>query len=158
MIEWRSEQRKLSELSPWPRNPRQIDDKHAKRLTESVAEFGQVETLAIGPENQVYNGHQRIKTLLAEYGPDYVVDVRVAGRALTEKEREKLTIYLHHSATGAWDFAELAEWDADDLEDWGFDLETRVPDFAPVGADEQPRLDQKSPITCPHCQMEFVPK
>lgn len=33
-----------------------------------------------------------------------------------------------------------------------------VPDFQPVGADEQPRLDQKSPITCPHCGEEFVPK
>lgn len=31
------------------------------------------------------------------------------------------------------------------------------PDFAPVGADEQPRLDQKKPIVCPHCGMEFVP-
>ena len=33
-----------------------------------------------------------------------------------------------------------------------------VPDFAPVGADEQPRLDQKAPVTCPHCGEEFIPK
>lgn len=32
------------------------------------------------------------------------------------------------------------------------------PDFEPVGIDEQPRLDQKTPITCPHCGMEFVPR
>jgi ParB family chromosome partitioning protein len=32
-----------------------------------------------------------------------------------------------------------------------------MPDFQPVSADEQPRLDQKAPITCPHCGMEFVP-
>jgi len=32
------------------------------------------------------------------------------------------------------------------------------PDFAPVDVSEQPRLDQKAPVTCPHCGAEFVPK
>lgn len=32
------------------------------------------------------------------------------------------------------------------------------PDFVPVDASEQPRLDQKKPVTCPHCGMEFVPR
>lgn len=32
------------------------------------------------------------------------------------------------------------------------------PDFSPVDIDEQGRLDQKSPITCPLCGGEFVPK
>lgn len=36
----------------------------------------------------------------------------------------------------------------------GFD----VPDFQPVGADEQPRLDRKKPVTCPGCGMEFEPE
>lgn len=31
------------------------------------------------------------------------------------------------------------------------------PDFAPVGIDEQGRLDQKVPVVCPHCGKEFVP-
>ncbi len=33
----------------------------------------------------------------------------------------------------------------------------RSPDFAPVGEDEQGRLDQKAPVKCPHCGAEFVP-
>ncbi len=32
------------------------------------------------------------------------------------------------------------------------------PNFQPVGAETQPRLDRKSPITCPHCGQEFVPE
>ena len=32
------------------------------------------------------------------------------------------------------------------------------PDFEPVDVSEQPRLDQKAPVTCPHCGTEFVPK
>lgn len=33
----------------------------------------------------------------------------------------------------------------------------RGPDFAPVAAEEQPRLDQKKALTCPHCGEEFRP-
>ena len=121
-ITWSNEKRKLSELVPWERNPRQITDKQAKRLEESFEQFGQVEIIAIGPENQIYNGHQRLKVLNEKYGADYEVDVRVASRALTEKEREKLTVYLHKGAAGEWDFDLLAnEFELDDLLDWGFE-------------------------------------
>lgn len=46
--------------------------------------------------------------------------------------------------TGLWDENELSvmlEGAADSL----------IPDFQPVGPDGQPRLDQKSPVICPHC-------
>ena len=121
-ITWSNQRRKLSELVPWERNPRQITDKQAERLVESFEQFGQVEIIAIGPENQIYNGHQRLKVLNEKYGADYEVDVRVASRALTEKEREKLTVFLHKGAAGDWDFDVLAnEFELDDLLNWGFD-------------------------------------
>lgn len=121
-IVWTNERRKLADLLPWPRNPRQIREAEAERLAESVETFGQVETLAIGPGNEVYNGHQRLNVLMAKHGPDYEVDVRVSSRALTEKEREKLTVYLHKGAAGEWDFDILAnEFDVDDLLAWGFE-------------------------------------
>jgi len=48
--------------------------------------------------------------------------VRVASRALTEKEREKLTVFLHKGAAGDWNFDVLAnEFELDDLLDWGFE-------------------------------------
>ena len=119
---WTNEKRKLSQLKPWPRNPRQIKQDQAKRLGESFDQFGQVETLAIGPDGEIYNGHQRLNVLMVEHGADYEVDVRVASRPLTEKEREKLTVYLHKGAAGEWDFDVLAnEFELDDLLDWGFD-------------------------------------
>lgn len=31
------------------------------------------------------------------------------------------------------------------------------PEFEPVAEDEEPRLDRKEPITCPHCGAEFLP-
>lgn len=35
--------------------------------------------------------------------------------------------------------------------------DTNVPQFTPTTEAEQGRLDQKSPITCPHCRQEFIP-
>jgi len=122
-ITWTSERRKLSDLIPWPRNPRQITKDQARRLSESLDEFGQVQTIAISPENQILDGHQRQLVWAAseKFGADLVVDVRVASRALTEKEREKLAVYLHKGAAGEWDFDVLAnEFELDELLDWGF--------------------------------------
>jgi hypothetical protein len=119
-IAWTNETRKLSELVPWPRNPRQIKVDQVKRLQESLDEFGQPETIAIGPGNEIYNGHQRLKSWADKFG-DIDVDVRVSNRPLTEKEREKLTVFLHKGAAGEWDFDVLAnEFELDELLDWGF--------------------------------------
>jgi hypothetical protein len=119
-ITWRTERRKLADLLPWSRNPRRINSSEAQRLAESFDQFGQVEALAIGPENEIYNGHQRLKVLAQTHGADYEVDVRVASRALTEKEREKLTVFLHRGAVGDWAWDMLSDWDMGELQEWGF--------------------------------------
>jgi len=92
VITWTNERRKLSDLTPWERNPRQINEDAAKRLAESLEEFGQIQTIAIGPSGEILDGHQRrlVWSASEKFGPDYEIDVRVASRALTEKEREKL--------------------------------------------------------------------
>ena len=154
---WTNERRKLSDLIPWPRNPRQIKKDQAERLANSFDEFGQVETLAIGPidesgKHPIYNGHQRLNVLAAENGPDYEVDVRVASRPLTEKEREKLVVYLHKGAAGEWDFDTLAnEFEFDDLVAWGFsekellglDFGNEVPDDPGAQIDRAQELLEK---------------
>lgn len=134
-IIWTNERRRLSELKPWERNPRQIKNKQAERLAESFDTFGQVETIAIGPDGEIYNGHQRLSVLAGKHGMDYEVDVRVASRALTEREREKLTVYLHRGATGEWDFDELANWDMSDLLEWGFEEKDFPFDVAPLAGE-----------------------
>jgi len=119
-ITWTDETRQLTALSPWARNPRKIENAQAKRLQESFKEFGQPEQIVIGPDNELYNGHQRLKSWLSKFG-DIEIDVRVSSRPLTEKEREKLTIYLHKGAVGEFDFDILsAEFEFDDLLEWGF--------------------------------------
>lgn len=146
-ITWTNEQRTLRDLLPWARNPRVIKQKQAERLVESVNDFGQVETLAIGPANELYNGHQRLSVLAGAYGLDYTVDVRVASRPLSEKERERLTVYLHRGATGDWDFDILAnEFEVDELLAWGFEpFELGIDELAEetdAGQDTEPQVDK----------------
>lgn len=145
-LNWSNAKRKLSDLIPWPRNPRKIGAEQTERLNNSLLEFAQVEPIAIGPNNEVYNGHQRLTAWAAEYG-DLMVDVRVASRPLTEKEREKLTVYLHQGAVGEWDFHKLTDFDMQELKEWGFDdnelSEIKFDDpLAQTGNDAEPQIDK----------------
>ncbi len=159
-ITWQTEKRKLSDLLPWERNPRQLTEAQAEHLEESLTKFGLVDPPAINTDNVIIGGHQRrnIMGLMKEYGNGAEIDVRVPSRTLTDREVAELNIRLNKN-TGSFDFDILANnFEVDDLLDWGFtawELDV-VPDFQPVDESEQPRLDQKKPITCPECGHEFT--
>lgn len=147
-LAWHEEKRKLSDLIPWEDNPRRIPQAQALRLIESFDIFGQVETMAIGPKDELYNGHQRLGVLMSAYGGDYEVDVRVSNRALTENEKKKLTIYLHVGTVGEMDMFKLTEsFDFTDLVEWGYDKEKLGIDPNEVDYDElwkgMPEFDQE---------------
>lgn len=123
-IYWTNEKRKLSDLIPWDINPAQIGKDEARRLEESLDQFGQVHPIAISPDNEIYDGHQRKAVWGAskKFGQDYEVDVRVSSRELTEQERKKLVIYLRKGTVGTFDFDILANnFELDDLLEWGFE-------------------------------------
>lgn len=123
-ITWTNERRKLRDLIPWEHNPRVIKQKQAERLLDSFSKFGQVLPICIGPNGEIYDGHQRRSVIGAadDFGLDYEVDVRVASRELTERERQQLTVYLHRGATGDFDMDLLADtFELDDLLAWGFE-------------------------------------
>ena len=121
-MNWTSEKRKLSDLVPWEHNPRQLKEKQAEHLKESLTKFGIVYPLLISPDNQIYDGHQRqiVLGIIEEYGEDAEVDVRVSERQLSDEERRELIIRLHEN-TGEWVFDDLANlYSFEELEDWGF--------------------------------------
>jgi len=173
MINWQNVTVKLSTLKPWEHNPRTMTKAQAKRLLKSWNELGQFQTIAIGPDGQVYDGHQRLSALLTAYGAAYQIEARQSDRALTDDERQALTLAANIGA-GAWNWDVIASWPVKTVTDWGMDADTLKtwnndsanlatmlevpPDFSPVSVDEQGRLDQKSPITCPHCGVEFIPE
>lgn len=147
-LTWESIRIPLSALAPWKRNPRSLSLTGGAYLRRSFEDFGQVDAIAVGPPDEhglhpLYNGHQRLAVLLAEHGPDYLIDARQSSRPLTEKEREKLTVLLHRGAVGDWDFDVLAnEFELDELLEWGF-TEKELTGLAPKeSAAPETLLDQ----------------
>ena len=135
MITWTTDTRKLSELTPRADNPRYSTPADKASLNESLEDFGQPSPVLIGPNNELYDGHQRLDAWLEQHG-DIEVDVRVANRPLTKTEHNKLIMALHSKATGRWDWDELDSWDWSELDNWQIDdsmLEQLDKDAARLG-------------------------
>lgn len=122
-IEWRNVRVKLGQLKPWGHNPRTSTKKQAARILESFKQFGQVQTVAVSPSFDVYDGHQRLSALLTLHGAGYEIDARQSSRALADDERRRLVIALHAGAQGAWDWDLLSGWDESLLTSAGMDAE-----------------------------------
>jgi hypothetical protein len=121
-ITWETTTIKLSQLTPWADNPKTSTGKQQAHLTNSFDELGQFQTVAISPDGDVYDGHQRLSALLAKHGGDYEVIAMQSNRPLTEQERRKIAIYSRQ--IGAWDWDVLSSWEPAELIDWGFDADT----------------------------------
>jgi ParB-like chromosome segregation protein Spo0J len=138
--------------------------KQAEGLRLSIERFGFAVPFLVSSDGDIYDGHQRqaLMGAIREYGPNATVDVRVSSRPLDDDERRELVVRLKQNQAG-WDFDMLPNlYEREELLEWGFDDAELgmafVPDFEPVDESTQPRLDQKAPVTCPHCGMEFVPE
>ncbi len=133
-ITWQPVTVRLADLTPWERNPKRISKAHASRLLDLWQRLGQFQTIAIGPAGEVYDGHQRLSVLKAKHGTGYEVQALQSSRALTEAEREELTIAAHVGTVGQFDWDALSGWDADNLQAWGLDGETLTNWQADIGA------------------------
>ena len=69
----------LGALKPWADNPRFSTKKQARALLNSWRDLGQFQTIAIGPDGEVYDGHQRLSALLTVHGADYPIDLGFMG-------------------------------------------------------------------------------
>jgi len=156
-LTWTNEIRRLGDLVPWPRNPRRIGDAEAERLKESRKVFDQPQVIVIGPGQEIYDGHQRLKAWADEWGPDLEVAVRVSSQPLTEQERRQLTVLLHRGTMGDWDFEALKDWDVGELLEWGFDKEELkvLEPFDPTSIIfpeyDESVADEVEYIECPKC-------
>lgn len=125
---WESIKITLGEIQGCERNPRMSTVAQAKRLIESEKKFGQPLPFLVNPpvdgKYLLLDGHQRLAAWLTVYGAEFVVDVKMCERALTEDEHRELIITLHTGATGSWDWNALSSWDATELQDWGMGAET----------------------------------
>lgn len=116
-ITWKTERRKISKLTGAEYNPRQLTEKQAKDLGESLERFNLADPIIINTNDTIIGGHQRIN-ILRNRGVEEV-DVRVPSRTLTEEEERELNLRLNKNL-GEWDFDKLAEFDPNMLLTAGF--------------------------------------
>ena len=161
------EQIKTGDLIPYARNSRTHSEEQVAQIAGSIREFGFTNPVLIDGENGIIAGHGRVMAA-GKLGLDKVPCIRLGH--LTDTQRRAYVIADNKLALNAgWDdamlgmeFSDLREADFD-LDLTGFDadeieaaLNPYEPDFAPGTEDDQGKLDEKTPIECPHCHKFFT--
>jgi ParB-like chromosome segregation protein Spo0J len=155
-----------SQLQPNPKNWRTHPEGQQNALRGILAEVGIAGAVLARetPEGglMLIDGHLRADVLQNTEVPVLVLDVNEAEAdkllatidplgAMAEADADKLRELLEEVESSNH---ELSEMLAALAEEHGI----IPPDFEPASIDDQGQLDQKAPITCPHCNREFVPK
>lgn len=156
----------LSSLNLDPANVRRHPEKNLSRIKASLVAFGQQKPVVIDSRGIVLCGNGTIEAAKA-LGWTHVAVIK---SNLAGAERVAYSIADNRTS-------ELAEWDEEALGQvlqalrddesvdhaaTGFDdseIDALIgisSEFQPAGPDEQPRLDQKDPIQCPHCGHKFI--
>jgi ParB-like chromosome segregation protein Spo0J len=158
----------IEKLIPYARNSRTHSDQQIAQVAASIREFGFTNPVLIDSEDGIIAGHGRVMAA-RKLGLAEVPCIRLGH--LTETQKRAYIIADNKLALNSgWDeemlgleLADLREADFD-LDLIGFDageieaaLNPVEVDFAPGTEDDQGKLDEKSPIECPHCRKFFVP-
>lgn len=126
-LQWHTEQRRVSELKGYDKNPRFLTPEQENALVESLQRFSLVEIPAINVDNTIIAGHQRCAILHKLGRSEEYIDVRVPNRPLTDAEFAEYNV-RSNANTGSWDLDLLAqEYDAPTLSDWGLNLADILP-------------------------------
>jgi len=161
------EQLPTADLIPYAQNTRTHSEIQIQQIAGSIREFGFTNPILIDGENGIIAGHGRVMAA-SKLGLAKVPCIRLAH--LTDTQKRAYIIADNKLALNAgWDkemlgleLADLRELDFD-LDLTGFDgdeiencLNPQEPDFQPGTEDDQGKLDEKSPIECPHCHKFFA--
>jgi ParB-like chromosome segregation protein Spo0J len=156
----------ITSIAPADRNARTHSQAQIAQLVRSVREFGWTNPILIDEHATIIAGHGRLEAARS-LGMAEVPTITLAG--LSDAQRRALALADNKLALNAgWDEALLAG-ELDALRGLDFDVSLigfsddeladllNEPDFAPVGEDQQGRLDERAPVTCPECGHVFSP-
>jgi len=120
-ITWKIEKRKLADLKPHPKNPRQFTEKGMKDLENSINSIGFMQPININQDGLILSGHARTMKL-KEMG-ETEVDVYVPDRMLTPKQEEEVLVRANANTAGQWDFDILANnFELEEINEWGLEV------------------------------------
>jgi DNA modification methylase len=118
---WTTEKRKINDLIPYEKNPRQMTEKQVEDLKKSLEKFGLVEIPAIDTDNKIIAGHQRLKIMQLLNRGEEEIDVRIPNRKLTEEEFKEYNVRSNLN-TAEWDWELLVNnFELDLMIEFGFD-------------------------------------
>jgi ParB-like chromosome segregation protein Spo0J len=162
----------IKDLVSDPSNRRAHNPRNIGMVVDALHEVGAARSIVIDEDNVILAGNGVTeaaaqagitKLRVIDASGDELIAVRRSG--LTDAQKRSLAIYDNRTCELAtWNIEQLQRDAAADLtfSPWFSDEEAakllselNVPDFGPVGEDEQGRLDQKKPATCPKCGHEF---
>lgn len=120
-ITWKIEKRKLVDLKPHPKNPRQFTEKGMKDLENSINSIGFMQPININQDGTILSGHAR--TLKLQQMGEIEVDVYLPDRLLTPKQEEEVLVRANANTAGQWDWDLLAnEFEDFELTEWGLEI------------------------------------
>lgn len=131
-----TEKMKLQDIKPNPNNPRTIKGNQLEKLKKSITEFPEMlelRPLVIDEDNVVIGGNMRLRAL-TELGIQEVPVTKVVG--LTDDQKKEFVI-KDNLNYGDWNWDNIsADWDMDDIGEWGLDIPEWVFD-----EDVEPEID-----------------
>lgn len=172
------ETRKITEFTPDPSNANLGTERGMRMLDDSVAESGMGRSIVVDKNGFIIAGNKTTETAV-DHGIEEAIVVHTAGHQVIVHQRDDLDLLASDPNNPARKMATRDNRSGEVNLNWspeqlladvnaGFnfngifdpqeldELLDRV-NFLPVDIGEQPRLDQKKPIVCPHCGMEFTP-
>ncbi|MFA5196399.1 MAG: DNA methyltransferase [Bacteroidales bacterium] len=144
--EWPVKKVKLSDLIPWPRNPRKISKEAYTRLKERITARGFHDVLKIDTDNTVLSGNQRLRAL-KELGVKEVF-CKMSPHKLTEQEREIVALESNKN-DGVDDWDELANFELETLQIAGFteeEIKFNLDLEPPPPVDAEPQIDKAAEL------------
>ena len=170
---------KLTDFKPQRKNSNKHTPRGLSALEQSIQADGWIGAITVAADGETFDGSARIEVGAATGFEDAIVVESDGTRPIVHVRKDIPTAddprarRLGHAANRVaqinLDFdpsvilADIeagvnldALWRPDELE--ALVAAASVPDFQPVGVDEQGRLDEKKQVQCPHCQMWFTPK
>lgn len=138
--------RKLSELTPYPGNAKKHDEKQIANVAESIRQYGFVQPIVVDRDDVIIIGHCRALAA-KKLGMDEVPCVSMDD--LTPEQVNALRRVDNKSNESDWDFDLLAE-ELSGLDLSAFDFDWGLPEDQTeyVVEDEAPEVDEESePIT-----------
>lgn len=174
---------KLSDFRPQKVNANKGKPHGLAALDASIRRDGYSAPMVAAKDGEVFAGSKRLERVVDVFGPNVnpivvhsdgtrpVIHVRDDIPTAEDPRAKRLGVADNVIAVMDWnpDGELLAALAADDeavaalvkQEDASLKALAEyagTPNFQPVGIDEQPRLDQKKPVTCPQCGNVFSPE